>query len=1676
MRLRLTLFLFFIIMTNLSAQVETPLSGVINQYASVNIIDYCGNAIVVDDASGFRADDQVILIQMQGATVDAGENSNDSNFGTLENLGEAGLYEKNTIQSINGNRIVLERVLLHTYDVLNALQLVSMPVYENAITVDTVKAMPWDGSKGGVIAFEVVGELKVDARISAEGQGFRGGQAVAVQPNDCSFTNPQRSYYFSENNWRGAPKGESISKFITDREWGRGSQANGGGGGNDHNSGGGGGANITAGGVGGRNNVSGLFLCNGNNPGLGGKALPEEEGRVYLGGGGGAGHTNNTLPGAAGGRGGGIVMIKAAAITRINEGIYADGQSVGEGEGDGAGGGGAGGTILLEADSLSEDILVHAFGGHGGTVNNIGDPTRCFGPGGGGAGGRILLTKMLSLPNTSFQVTGGLAGRSINSNQCPEGSNGTEAGENGVIGFFSGLVENPDSFAIPKILGQPTLVQACTGNPVLLEIETAGNNLIYQWQINSGNGFVNLGNDANFSGTQTPSLSITEASPQIISATFRLFIDNGCGNQVTSDPIQLEEGALPDVNFNLSINNLDLSVISVTPENATNYLWDFGDGNTSTLPTPTHTYERGGDYEVKVTVRNACGADSLSQIVPVRDLAPTADFTYSDTTGCTPVNVRFQNASTPDAVSFQWTFLGGIPATSMEENPTVVYETAGSYQVRLIVFDIDGGSDTLVRAFNVDVTPEPTADFEFLATGLSVSFDNLSSDADTYLWDFGDGGPSSSDTAPTRVFPETGTYEVSLIALNDCGRDTLEVLLSVVEPPAANFVIDTIQGCSIVEVTYQNTTMGDYDRIAWSFQGGSPDFSTEERPVVTYTVGGQYEVILVAFNDGGSTTSIQSIDIEISDPPEAGFTINAADLVVDIQDNAQNADELCWLIEQDTALIEQITGPLNQYTFDSPGTYRISQIAKSDCGADTLSQLLDITSSPLANFEFDTNSGCEPLSINIRNTSTFADSYEWIFEGGQPNSSNSQEPIVTYTQSGSYEWMLIAINASGRDTITRTVQVDVLSSAIADFEEQQQGILGITLKSLAENADSLCWLIGEEAFPRLAVDSFFSYTFPAPGTYSYGLIAKNECGADTLRAEITLNGIPVPEMRVIADSGCAPVQVEVFSDYFAGELSQYLEGFEISQIGEGSYTDPVLQDGRYIFETTASLLQFRLKVSSDFGSDSLVLEVPITVQALPQAGFDFDHSNGYTVNFTDVSSDARTYLWDFGDGNTSTANNPIHTYAELGDYQVSLIVSNDCGSDTLIQNVQVNIVPVAAYDIEKNGECAPLQIQLIDRSQGLGNRVRYEFAGVPVVPIDEVNNIYEVRGGGVLSITMNVENELGTDVLTQNLSVGVAPTAGFASQTNGLTINFSDQSSNADQLRWDFGDGSSSQERSPSHAYAAEGEYTVQLIASNDCGEDTLSRIVVAGEVLESKFIAVNSFGCTPHLVQFRNRSTGNVSSLEWSFPGGTPATSIDPDPQVLYTQVGTYPVSLTVNGPLGSSTTTTNEMVRIVNFPSADFSYEVDGFQVRFTNLSENADGYRWEFGDGASSTEENPVHTFTRGGVFSVTLNATIATCGSSITMNIPVMLSDAEDVFASEDIKVFPNPVKDWLFVESRATAIFPLKFELISTQGQLLLSRILGQQEQIDLQAFPTGLYYIRLSNQEKEWIGKLLKVE
>jgi len=407
--------------------------------------------MTVGNTTGLVSGDELLVIQMQGATV---SQANSSAYGAVSNNNGAGRYELARVCEINGNEIVFDSSLVYGSDYASngQIQLISVPHYNDATVTATLTASPWNGTTGGVVVLRTDGNLTLNAPIDLDGLGFRGG-GYQNATSACNGFFPPTNYAYSTFQ-DGGKKGEGIISYnALSASYGKGSAANGGGGGNNHNAGGGGGGNAGTGGLGGENETSGFGRCKGPHPGVGGRAVATN-GRIFMGGGSGAGHGNNNL-GSGGSPGGGIAILMAGnIIAGTSNQITADGVDGVNGLSDGVGGGGAGGSIQLAVGSITGNVQLSAQGGNGGSVNNEG-LNFCMGPGGGGAGGQIISAAVLPVNVTSL-LSGGSPGTSTNISSSCSASNsnhGATSGGNGSISSSGSI-----SIATTDFLCEPLAV------------------------------------------------------------------------------------------------------------------------------------------------------------------------------------------------------------------------------------------------------------------------------------------------------------------------------------------------------------------------------------------------------------------------------------------------------------------------------------------------------------------------------------------------------------------------------------------------------------------------------------------------------------------------------------------------------------------------------------------------------------------------------------------------------------------------------------------------------------------------------------------------------------------------------------------------------------------------------------------------------------------------------------------------------------------------------------------------------------------------------------------------------------------------------------------------------------------------------------------------------------------
>lgn len=748
---------------------QTAISGVINSYTRVLGAGDCPEVIQVADPAAFPVGQRVLLIAMQGGQMEDGDNSD---FGRIkDNQLSAGLYDWSTVVAVNGNELSLADPVSPEYDFTQAVQLVAVPVYTDAMVAEALQAQAWDGNTGGVLALEVENRLILTADVDVSGSGFRGAISVQATDDNCNLLTNANDYFYETGNWRGAPKGEGVIASVPAKAYGRGPQVNGGGGANTHNSGGGGGSNVAVGGKGGENREPSFGGCDGFFPGIGAHGLNQWPERWFMGGGGGAGHRNNQGNGS-GGNGGGIIVIKAAELEFAGGIIRADGLKGSNNSGDGAGGGGAGGTVVLEIQDVIGESQVSAVGGDGGTVNNL-NADRCMGPGGGGSGGQVYSQVVVNA-----LIAGGLAGLTTRSTACPEGNNGAEAGSIG--SFVIGGIKQPEPTLVPVILGisGDTLLCPGTSFELVAEIEAdPEQELSYQWFTSSGDTWLPLSNDGTFSGVNTP---VLQGANLVQNADFYLAVQPLCGQEIRSDSISVrlqEQGAAPEAGFTYQLDGFTAR-FSNTSQGAQTYEWRITEipFYSSNMESPEFTFPGYGTYEVILRAISTCGVDSIAQTL-VLGGTPIAAFEGSSSgSSCVPFSIQWTDQSQGVFDHYYWQFPGGNPATSQEPNPLVTYSTPGVYDVILIVSG-DLGADTLSRTGVVKAFSVPQPAFSFQIEDLIVKFSSTAAEDIRHVWSFGD-GQSSQEKDPEHTFPGPGAYDVTLnLQAGSCGQSLTQTIL-----------------------------------------------------------------------------------------------------------------------------------------------------------------------------------------------------------------------------------------------------------------------------------------------------------------------------------------------------------------------------------------------------------------------------------------------------------------------------------------------------------------------------------------------------------------------------------------------------------------------------------------------------------------------------------------------------------------------------------------------------------------------------------------------------------------------------------------------------------------------------------------------------------------------------------
>ncbi len=1087
----------------------------------------------------------------------------------------------------------------------------------------------------------------------------------------------------------------------------------------------------------------------------------------------------------------------------------------------------------------------------------------------------------------------------------------------------------------------------CQGTTATL---TASGGTTYLWQ-HSG------------ATTATVYVNPTAASSYIVT------VSNAAGCSA-KDTVNLTINPTPVVNVPNAFFCAGFNAVLDAGNPGMSYLWSPNGEITQTINVAT-----AGPYSVTVTNAFGCVGTASTNVVEGGTGISANPNNYIVCQG----NSVTLNAGNP-GMNYLWSTGAGTQ--------TISVNTTGSYSVT--VTDAGGCSTTFNN--NVTVNPVPVVDFSTQSgcLGSQTVFTDLSTVSTGTLalwqWNLGDGN-SSSQHHPRENYPGAGNYTVSLVVTTGAGCvDSISHIISIDPLPVSDFSASTVCQSNGTQFTDLSTiSSGVVGGWYWTFGDGAT--STLQDPVHTYANAGNYIVNLVTSSGSGcKDTSTYSVNVNPMPVPDF-YTADVCD------GDSIHFTNASYINNGSISDVQWDFGDGNGSTLNDPaylyataGTYTVTLTIGSDLACQTaISKTVKVNDRPAADFA--TPPVCSGGSSVFTDQTTIAGGNinQWYWDFGDGGFSSIENPSHNYSGPGTYTVSMIATSDKGcKDSAARVATVNTnpagaftSSNICAGNATQFTDNSSITSGSLS----GWLWSFGDNTTSNAQNPS---HIYTTPGTYPVQLIVSSGIGCtDTIQQSI--NVFPVPVADFSSGNVCMNSQTAFYDLSSVQGGSQFSYNWNFGDNSTDTSSNPshsYLQPGTY---------NVTLSVSTGYGCSNSVMK-QVTVYHNPTAAF--TAANVCLDQFTEfmdgsgipVGSIAGWY-WTFGDSTSSTAQNPTHFYQNAGGFNVSLdVTSNNGCKANVLNNVLVYFPPTPV--IATGSGCVGNPIPFADTSSGLNNNVTawdWDFGNGNTSSNSSPSIVFNTAGTHPVSLTTTNINGCQATT-TAMVTVSPLPVASFTSgsacENSGMSFNSTSTIANGDTIAsyaWNFGDGTgTSNTANPVYTYTTAGTYTVTLITTSTAGcSDTTTGQVTVNPLPVANFLQVSAAGCGPVPVQFYDSSyvvNGNIVSWSWDFGDGQ--TSNLQDPLHLYTNSGTYSVSLTVESDSGcTNTTVRNNIITVYPSPNAEFTPDPDKQTIlnpifNFINQTTGGQTYTWTFGDGGNSFDFEPTHTYADTGNYMVTL----------------------------------------------------------------------------------------------------------
>ncbi|TAF93524.1 MAG: PKD domain-containing protein, partial [Bacteroidetes bacterium] len=977
----------------------------------------------------------------------------------------------------------------------------------------------------------------------------------------------------------------------------------------------------------------------------------------------------------------------------------------------------------------------------------------------------------------------------------------------------------------------------------------------------------------------------------------------------------------------------------------------------------------------------------------------------SQTVGCAPMLVKFSSSITlTDVVQWRWNL--GDGNTSLQQNPVYVYTTPGVFTVTLTITRSNGIVDSFTQNQMITVGAKPTVEFSTTQTVVcnpdTVFFTNTSSSNGTpiasYNWNFGDGSTSAA-AQPIKQYNFADTFSVFLKVTNILGCEASlekrQYIIAKTKPSVQLNLVPFNKCTAPATVSFQNNSSGP-PTLSYLWQMGDGTTYTTPQVSHTFTQNGLYTPVLTTTSSNGCFTTVAlATPIQLGGfvTRFSGVDTTCLGITTLYTNNSSPAPiSSSWLLNNST-----IANTYNlQYVFSQTGTASLALVNNFGTCTDTVRREITVNDGFL-NLQFTASrlrGTCAPFTTTFTSNVPTASGITYLWNFGDGNTSTDAVPTHTYAQVGEYDVQLTVTlpNSCQRTTLVRRYII-VAPPIISNRMNFSNGCAPhrtnvFTSVNAVVPVAYYIWDFGNGTTVQTS-QVVATAEFLQEGVYVVNLtvVFTDSCRSSVQMFDpIRVSSKPTANFSFSPTQGCTnvPFQFNNLSSNFTNVLWQFFNPRPFQN---------TTQNSPNIIFTDTGTVTIRLIASNNGCTDTMV--VPQAFRLTPPYA-DFLVSgicgidNRFVRRFTNrsLAKSGTTYLWDFGDGNSTSVFAPTHVYSTTGVYNITLTATGDSCSTTITKSVRIK----NDYDFtaSETSVCRgrPVRFRLADPSV-TNLDVFWQFGdgtsavhppGVSAVKFYNANGVYTVK-----AIFFNALTQCSDTIVYENLITVIGPVASLLTNSTspagcaGVQVRvLADSSSGIQTYRMFWGDGNSSSSTSPSftHTYTTNGFYTVKLEVLGSGCVDTISYPnYFSISKVQANFTSNATVSCPGAPIQLTATGGTGVAPVRYRWLVGGSQILAGSTVTTSFATAGTYDVRLIATDANNCTDTLIRNNYFTIVQPRASFTVSDSALictpsTVQYSFTGANNSSSLWSFGDATSSIFVSPSKTYTAAGTYPVRL----------------------------------------------------------------------------------------------------------